>query len=238
MIGAFMAICGLLFDKDGTLLNFHETWMPAIKEVAKYAAGSDAGLTNQLLELGGYDIASGRVRAGSIIAAGTSMELAECYVDYLGPRAPIDLADRVEALFCAHGSANAVLVEGVHEALARLKGASIALGVATNDSVAGLQASLVPHDLTVPFSFLAGHDSGFGAKPGPGMVLAFCETAGLVPSEVGVVGDNMHDLEMARNAGAKLKIGVLTGTSMVTELEPLADHVIESVADLPELLGI
>ena len=62
--------------------------------------------------------------------------------------------------------------------------------------------------------------------------------AALQPAEVAVVGDNLHDLAMARAAGAGLAIGVLSGTSVVDELKPHADHVIGSIADLPEILGL
>jgi phosphoglycolate phosphatase len=55
---------------------------------------------------------------------------------------------------------------------------------------------------------------------------------------VAVVGDNLHDLEMARAAGAGLAVGVLSGTSAIDELGPHADHVIASIAELPEVLGL
>jgi phosphoglycolate phosphatase len=51
-----------------------------------------------------------------------------------------------------------------------------------------------------------------------------------------VVGDNMHDLEMGRGAGAGLLVGVLTGTSGEADLAPLADHVIADITLLSALL--
>jgi len=48
-----------------------------------------------------------------------------------------------------------------------------------------------------------------------------------------VVGDNPHDLQMARSAGAGVAIGVLTGNSGAEDLLPLADAVLASVVDLP-----
>jgi phosphoglycolate phosphatase len=70
------------------------------------------------------------------------------------------------------------------------------------------------------------------------MVLAFADHCGLAPDEVALVGDSLHDLEAARAAGA-VAIAVLTGRTGLAarpELEPHADHVIESIADLPDLL--
>ena len=52
-----------------------------------------------------------------------------------------------------------------------------------------------------------------------------------------VVGDNVHDLAMARAAGAGAAIGVLSGNGAAADLAPLADAVLDSVCDLPGWLG-
>ena len=40
--GATMAIRGVLFDKDGTIIDYWRTWVPINREVALYAAGGNA----------------------------------------------------------------------------------------------------------------------------------------------------------------------------------------------------
>ena len=72
-------------------------------------------------------------------------------------------------------------------------------------------------------AFLCGGDSGVGTKPGPGMVNAFLAATGLRAGEVMVVGDTPHDMKMARAAGCRV-------------LDPLADCVIESIAELDAVL--
>ena len=68
------------------------------------------------------------------------------------------------------------------------------------------------------------------------MIRLFCEKIGLEPHEVAMVGDNAHDMNEARAGGAGLAVGVLSGNSTREDLAPLADHVIESVAQLPALM--
>jgi phosphoglycolate phosphatase len=51
-----------------------------------------------------------------------------------------------------------------------------------------------------------------------------------------MVGDNAHDIETARDGGAGLAIGVLTGNSASEHLDTIADHVVASIAELPRLL--
>ncbi len=86
------------------------------------------------------------------------------------------------------------------------------------------------------FPFRAGCDSGYGAKPDPGLVLAFAAATGVAPESIAVVGDSLHDLDMARRAGAGLRIGVLGGTSGAEILAPAAHYVIDGLARLPPLL--
>ena len=81
------------------------------------------------------------------------------------------------------------------------------------------------------FDFIAGYDSGFGAKPDAAPVLAFAAAAGVAPAEIAVVGDSPHDLVAARAAGA-LAIGVLTGPNEAAVLAPYADALLASAADL------
>jgi phosphoglycolate phosphatase len=70
------------------------------------------------------------------------------------------------------------------------------------------------------------------------MVRAFIERLGCAPGEVAVVGDSIHDLHCAKAADA-IAILVLTGPrgeAVRAELEPHADYVLASIAELPALV--
>ena len=68
-----MARRAILFDKDGTLLDFEATWGPMYRALALELAGGDARRAMAMLVEGGLDAATGRVRSGSVLAAGTSV---------------------------------------------------------------------------------------------------------------------------------------------------------------------
>ncbi len=51
-----------------------------------------------------------------------------------------------------------------------------------------------------------------------------------------VVGDNPHDLHMARDAGAGLAVGVCSGVGGIEDLKADADHVIEDATGVVWLL--
>lgn len=227
----------MLFDKDGTLLDYWRTWGPINREVARFAAGGELGIADELLRLGGHDPETDRITPGSVLAAGSHDEVAAHFAARLGLRTPPDLAREIERIFREGGAKHAVLMDGVETVLDALQRAGYRLGVATNDSAGGLAASLGRHAGFIErFEFLAGCDSGHGAKPEPGMALAFAGATGLEPSAIAVVGDAVHDLEMGRRAGVGLKIGVLGGTSAHADLAPHADLVLGHLSELPVAL--
>ena len=230
-----MTIAGILFDKDGTLLDYHATWMPLNFRAAAEAAGGDAALAERLLVASGYDPASGSCLADSVIIAGSNQDLGACWAEILGSD-PAALTERLCVIFEEGASEAAVAVAGLAETLAALAGRGLTLGIATNDSEEGALNSLSPFGVLDHFDFIAGFDSGHGAKPGPGMVQGFCRASGIDPAAVAVVGDSRHDMEMGRNAGAGLLVGVLTGAAAHEDLAPHAHHVLESIAELEELL--
>jgi len=230
-----VGISAILFDKDGTLVDYWLTWLPINREVALFAAGGDEVLAGRLLRRGGQDPASDRVEPGSVLAAGSVEDIARVFAAELGVACPAQLVQGIEAIFRRGGAEYGRLVPGARDTVGELRRRGFRLGLATNDSIGGLEASLGRHAILDLFEFTVGCDSGFGAKPDPRMVLAFCSALGVAPSAVAVVGDAPHDLSMGRAAGVGLTLGVLSGTSARQDLAAYADRILQ---DVTELLGL
>ena len=107
----------------------------------------------------------------------------------------------------------------------------------TNDTEAGARAHLASVGALELLDFVAGFDSGFGAKPAPGPLLAFVKAMGLSQDQAVMVGDSTHDLIAGRAAGMHT-IGVLTGLAQGSELAPYADSILPDISHIPDYFGL
>jgi phosphoglycolate phosphatase len=227
---------GILFDKDGTLLDFEATWLPVLRDFALELAHGDEATAEAMLVKGGFEPGTGRFRAGSTIAAGTSVDLARLWYPTLDGNALGTIVGRIDKGLSAGGLNHSVPLPGVAETLAELADRGHVLGVATNDGTALATGALAAIGLGDFFASVLGYDAVPHPKPAPDMVLAFAAEVGMVPADVIVVGDNAHDLVMARTAGAGAAVGVLSGNGAAADLAPFADVLLDSIRDLPEWL--
>lgn len=230
-------IKGILFDKDGTLVDFNATWLGIADFMAMDAAEGDRWKADRLLSAAGFDFVAKRFKPDSIFASGTNMDVVELWFPRLSDEDQMLAVARFNEITSVQGSSLAVGLPGIVEALTALHKRSYRLGVATNDSTAGAEKTMVTLGVAQLFDAAYGYDAVANPKPAPDTILAFCDLTGLRPAEIAMVGDNRHDLEMARAGGCGLAIGVLSGTGTRESLSTIADVVLDSVADLPDFLS-
>jgi phosphoglycolate phosphatase len=232
-----LAIKGILFDKDGTLVDFGATWFAIGERLAVEAAGGDRARAKELLAEAGYDFAEGRFRADSVFAAGTNADIVALWYPDADQATREAMVLGFDTFTAEAGAANCVPLPGSKKAIAKLHAAGYRLGVATNDSTSGAEKTLLMLGVAQMFDAAYGYDAVANPKPAPDTIIAFSDLTGLRPSEIAMVGDNRHDLEMARAAGAGLAVGVLSGTGTRESLAPMADVVLKSIAELPGFLA-
>ena len=228
-------IAGILFDKDGTLLDYVKSWVPVNYEIASIAADGDASLARRLLLAGGMDPDTGYVSPDSLLAAGTAAEIAAGMVAAGAPYTVEALTQKFDGLF-ANSAAYAVPVTDLAAFFADLHGKGYRLGVASSDNERSIRETAKRFGFDSYLHYVAGYDSGYGVKPQPGMVHGFCAATGLEPHQVAVVGDNNHDLHMGRSAGVGLTVAVLTGTGSPQSLAAASDHCLNDITELEAVL--
>ena len=225
-------IKGIVFDKDGTLFDFQATWGAWSLGMLHVEADGDPLLVERLAQVLGYDLRTKRFRSDTVIAATTDV-LADALLPHLPGTAKAELIQRMDARAAQAPQVEAAPLADLLDRLARM---GLALGIATNDAETSALAHLRAAGVDGAFDFIACHDSGWGAKPDAGQLLAFADATGLDPAECVMVGDSLHDLLAARAAGM-VGVAVLTGLADRATLEPMAEAVLETIADLPDWIA-
>ena len=231
-----MTIRGILFDKDGTLIDFPSTWTPVMQALSLEFAKGDRARAEELMEIAGYDPDTGTFKPGSIWAAGNTLDLVTAWMPDASDSEREDVARWVDNYCEDIAPDTAVAITDLVQLFGSLRDSGLALGVATNDVTRSALSTMQRFGVADLLTVVLGYDSVAKPKPAADMVVDFCAAAAIEPGDVAVVGDNLHDLVMARAAGAGLAIGVLTGNGTREDLGAYADYIIDSIEDLPRLL--
>jgi len=226
----------IVFDKDGTLIEFHLMWGGWVDGLAnRLEAASGLAVREGLYALLGVDLETGLVHAHGLLAATPMSRIREAIVAFLADAgAAPDLAERAldRAWDAPDPVALARPVTDLRALLARLRSRVGLFAVATSDDRDPTVRTLESLGIAGEFAYLACADDGFPNKPAPDPVLRLCERLGVAPGRAAVVGDSPFDLRMGRAAGVARTIGVLTGVGDIATLQPLADIVLPSIEDL------
>ena len=225
----------VVFDKDGTLLDFHAMWGGWARALGtRLDASVRRPVAGDVFAAIGFDPSSGRVAAGGPLAIGTMAQIEDLLATLLRRWCPSVAAARraVEtAWFIPDPVATAVPLSDLVTLFGRIQVGGRRIAVVTTDDRAPTDATLRHLGIRDQVAALVCGDEGFAIKPAPDAVLALCQALGTVPGRVAVVGDSPADIAMGRSAGAALVIGVRSGIGRDEDLAA-ADVIIDSVADL------
>ncbi|MDD8022568.1 MAG: HAD family hydrolase [Paracoccaceae bacterium] len=226
-------IAAVLFDKDGTLFDFNATWGAWARGILDELSAGDAAGAARMAAAIRFAPETALFAPDSPVIAGTVAEVAALLLPHLPGMTQPQLVARLDA-----GAQEAPQMPAVplRPCLEGLRGRGLRLGVATNDAEASARVHLAQAGVAELFEFVVGYDSGHGAKPAPGQLLAFAQAVGVAPGAVAMVGDSLHDLHAARAAGM-LAVGVLSGPARAEALAPVADVVLEDIAGLEAWLA-
>lgn len=223
-------IKGLVFDKDGTLFHYGGTWSVWTDLVLRELSSGDNALAQQLGALVGYDTEHREFLPGSLVVGGSAQEINEAWAAHLSNWSVED----IDAVAVKHlEQLPSLPVCDLVALFSGMKAKGLKLGLVTNDYEQGAVQQLQQVEILELFDFVAGFDSGYGAKPAADPLLAFGQAVGLTMEEVAMVGDSAHDLEAGRAAHVGMTIGVLTGPALREDLVGLADVVLEDIEKIP-----
>jgi phosphoglycolate phosphatase len=217
-------ISAILFDKDGTLLEFVSLWgswgecflARFSRQLEEHGLEFPAQHLTSLL--GTVHDAEGRIidydRNGPL-AMGTMNDLYailswQGYLLGLSWAESMELTDRCrqEADALMEQSKPVLPLPGLLHFLEECAAEGIPLAVVTADETAAAENHLRWLGIRGYFSAVIGTDQVERGKPFPDMALLACERLGIQPAEAAVIGDTNGDMRMAKAAGAAVAIGI------------------------------
>ncbi|WP_018930633.1 HAD family hydrolase [Gracilibacillus lacisalsi] len=234
-------IKAIIFDKDGTLMKFHNIWNKSIHELLLHISNrytDSEELYGHFSKAIGFN--GGQVEATGILAGGTTKDITHALNQVIQLYLPMETPKVVYSWVSNY--INQQTQKYIHEVqpttdqlpqlLDRMKARNIIIGIATADDYTTTNLCLDALHLSHSFELLVTSDRFPVQKPDPKIIDHFCELYQLRPSQVAVVGDTPVDLALAKNASAGLAIGVLSGASNQKDLQGMADIIIPTIGEM------
>jgi phosphoglycolate phosphatase len=233
----------VIFDKDGTLIDFAATWVPLIRKRSSLllkTLGRNGEMEALLLRAWGIDPTSGRIdprgpcpvspRPEEIIIGtmalyqqGYPWDEAKQWVTQAFDEAD-KTTDRRQLL---------KPIPGIRRFLSQLKQNGFLLALATNDERRDTEAMISDLGWDGLFDRILCSGEVSQPKPHPEMVLSICRDLSVSPREAVFIGDTVNDMKMGKAAGLASTIGIVEGgVTSREELERVADIVMDSIRDL------
>jgi len=234
----------VIFDKDGTLIDFTATWVPLIRKrvafLLKALGRNNEELGAFLLRSWGVDPMNGRVdprgpcpvspRTDEIVIGtmalyqrGYPWDEAKQWVTQAFDEADADSDWRGEV----------VPIKGIQPFLSRLREDGFLTALATSDERKDTEAILSHLGMNGLFDIVLCSGEASRPKPDPETILTICRNLSVRPNEAMMVGDSVTDMMMGKKAGVALTVGILEGgVTPREELEKVADLVVDSIRDL------
>ena len=232
----------IIFDKDGTLIDFDAFWVSvsvkAIEYVLREVGREDIPVDEILLAIGVKD---GVTDIDGKLCGGTYLEIAELIYEVIAAHGCNADKERVVKLaldgYNIYAGEGKVIptCEGLVPYLHELKESGIKLALVTTDNpyITGLcLKSLGVYEL---FDRIYADDGSNPTKPDPYYANELMREFGVSAENMIMVGDTMTDIGFAKNAGI-LAVCVARNEKLTARLAPYADKVIAKITDLAEII--
>lgn len=236
----FNAIDGVIFDKDGTLMEFQSFWLPVTYRVISRLYneyGLEALIKKECINALGIDEndcidPEGQLAIGTYATISTSLQNV-----LLGHGKNVQsyqfqkemtqwFEEESEKQTCHFTTDLKQLCDYLHEK-------NIHVAVATTDNLEVTKKCLNQGNMNV--EVISASDSSIPKKPDLRLIQYLAENWNTTCEKIVMIGDTPNDLRFAKKAGAKT-IGVLSGVSKEQLLLPYADCILNNIGELRNIL--
>ena len=218
----FNEIDGIIFDKDGTLMEFQSFWLPVTYRVISKLCNEyelNAVIKKECINALGIDEndcidPEGQLAIGTYATISTSL------------RNVLLREEESEKQTCH-------FTTDLKQLCDCLQKKNIHIAVATTDNLEVTQRCLKQGEMNV--EVISASDSSIPKKPDTSLIQYLAEIWDTTCEKIVMIGDTPNDLRFAKKAGAKT-IGVLSGVSNEQLLLPYADCILNNIGELRNIL--
>jgi phosphoglycolate phosphatase len=230
-----------VFDKDGTLIDFHHLWGRKARlavEAVVLAAKGDLALANRLYHAIGFDLQTGQAASSGPLATAAMAKLYTiCAVVLYQHGIPWHDAEQLAQAHFAAGL-GALPTDDLVKPLGdvaglfrRLAGAGIRIAIVTSDDRAATIATLPVLGIESYIAGMVCGDDPVANKPAPDALLRLSREFDVPLARIVMVGDTVGDMMMGTAAGT-CRLAVLSGAGGAADLAPHADAVLDSITEI------
>ncbi len=233
----------IIFDKDGTLMDFDAYWVTvsakSVARVLRDIGREDIPVSEILWAFGVRD---GVTAPDSVLCKGTYEEMGRAMSDVLEKYgASLPLSVIIEKMLnayerCSHEGRVRPTCENLYGVLSGFKRQGKKLMVVTTDKEDSTHRCLRLLGVETLFDQIYSDDGQAPTKPDPFLLEKIRRETGVSRERMIMVGDTLTDMAFARNGGI-FSVGVAKTAENAAALRPFADFVIPDVSHLPEILA-
>lgn len=225
-------IRAILFDKDGTLLQFTEGWVDSIVGFLEDKILDDNKKREAFREIGIRE--DGGVEENSILSSETAMDLAIIFSKYLDEDLDEIYGELDDHLLRYLKENNKFIREtcDLRSLFEALRDRGILIGIFTSDNYRQAKYSMDYLGLDSFIDFYAAADI-YKKKPNKESLEVFKKKYSLEDQEIIIVGDSRVDMVFGEDT---VKVGVLCGTGSREMLAKYTDNIIDDPSQVLKFL--
>ena len=225
-------IRAILFDKDGTLLQFTEGWVDSIVGFLENKILDDKKKRKLFKEIGIRE--DGGVEENSILSSETAMDLAIIFSKYLDEDLDEIYRELDDHLLYYLKKNNKFIREtcDLRRLFEALRDRGILVGIFTSDNYRQAKYSMDYLGLDPFIDFYAAADI-YKKKPNKESLEVFKKKYSLEDQEIIIVGDSRVDMVFGEDT---VKVGVLCGTGSREMLAKYTDNIIDDPSQVLKFL--
>lgn len=235
-------IDGILFDKDGTLLEFGSLWVDWADELLSTvvsAARLPSSGKNKLANAIGFDAEAkswdpeGPLCIGSLDDLITILSF-RLYENGMPWNQSLELVTNVYTEIDKRNDWDKDIkpVSGLKNFLDKAQASNLKLGVVTSDNHSQAIQHLKALNIDLYFNSVIGHDQVIRGKPFPDMVEKACDQLNMQPERTLIIGDSDGDMMLGKKSDMLASIGIVSEPNSPSDHLINADHVIRNYDDI------